>query len=91
MKVILDYLGGHIMHHPWSLSIHSSFHAPPKPPTCKDSFPLQPIQSLRRAVLKANESLEALTVLTGRPRETGIPELTILLRTSLSLVLTKLQ
>lgn len=84
MKVILDYLGEHIKRLHWTLSIGSFPHGPPKSPK-EDNFPLQPIQSLRRAVLQVSESLEFLTVLAGRSRETGIPELTILLNPHLCL------
>ena len=78
MKVILDYLGEHIIRLHWTFSVTSFTPSPPKPPK-EDNFPLQPVQSLRRAVLKVSESLEFLTVLAGRSRETGIPGLTILL------------
>lgn len=72
--------------------IHLFFpHAPAKPPTWEDSVPLKAIQSLRRPVLKAYESLEFFTDLTGRPRHTGFPELIMLFRPSLPLTLTWLQ
>ena len=48
-------------------------------PNLGADFPLQAMQSLGRAALKVSESLEFLTVLAGRSRETGTPELTILL------------
>lgn len=55
VKVILDYLGGHIKHLPWSFFISSFLPALTKLLTWEDSVPYQPIQSLRRAVCSESQ------------------------------------
>lgn len=73
MKVILDYIGGQIMHLHWiypsvlSHMVHLS-PQPEKTVSFCTSF------SLRRADFKVCESLGILTCLTGRSREIGIPQ-----------------
>lgn len=73
MKVILDYLGGQMMHLHWiypSVLSHM-VHLSPQP---EKTVSFCTLFSLRRADFKVCESLGILTGLTGRSRELGIPQ-----------------